>query len=203
MNFTKDSVPELSKCCVCGTEKSTPKVVVSRGNPRARLMVIGEAPGASEDNLGVAFVGRSGKVLDKILERVGINSKSEVFICNVVKCRPPKNRRPTRSELRTALPWLIKQIDLVEPWIIALAGATAVEAVLGLKAPISRIRGNWITWEGRLIMPIFHPSYLLRNPSLASGKPISLTIKDFTKVRNKLNELEKTPPLSVLQVKRP
>ena len=164
-------------------------IVVARGNPLAKLMVIGEAPGAKEDELGKPFVGRSGKLLDKLLQNVGIDINQDVYFCNVVKCRPPKNRRPTETEIQENLPWLYQQIKLVNPQVIVLVGATALEAILKIKSPISILRGKWINWEGRLVMPVFHPSYLLRNPSKEEGTPMSFTKLDFSKIKEKIDFL--------------
>ena len=186
-----ESFSDQVACDCCGVNESSIQVVVSRGNPSARLMLIGEAPGAMENKLGQPFVGRSGKVLDQLLKEVGINPHHDVFICNAVKCRPPKNRRPSKSELLSSLPWLNQQIKLVDPWVIALAGSTAVEVVLGLKDKISHLRGVWQYWEGRMVMPLFHPSYLLRNPSRWEGSPIDLTLGDLLKVNNQLKEFQK------------
>ena len=173
----------------CNSISPINKIVVSRGNPTANLMVIGEAPGAKEEEVGEPFVGRSGKLLDKILQNEGIDVDQDVYFCNVVKCRPPKNRRPTKNEIRENLPWLYQQIKLVNPQVIVLVGATALEAILKIKSPISILRGNWINWEGRLVMPVFHPSYLLRNPSKDDGKPMSLTKSDFLKIKEKIDFL--------------
>jgi len=185
-------------CECCGLAKSSTNVVVNRGNPLARLMVIGEAPGAREDALGDPFVGRSGKVLDQLLVEAGINPEKEAYICNAVKCRPPNNRRPLKSELLASLPWLNQQIQLVDPWVISLAGSTAVEAVLGIKDKISSLRGVWQYWQGRMVMPLFHPSYLLRNPSKVEGSPFSLTRGDLLQVRNKLNEFQEAMSMPML-----
>ncbi len=165
------------------------KIVVSRGNPFAKLMIIGEAPGAKEEEIGEPFVGRSGKLLDKLLQNAGIDINQDVYFCNVVKCRPPKNRRPTKIEIQENLPWLCQQIKLVNPSVIVLVGATALEAILKIKSPISILRGEWIDWEGKLVMPVFHPSYLLRNPSKEEGKPMSLTKSDFLKIKEKIDFL--------------
>ena len=165
------------------------KIVVSRGNPFAKLMIVGEAPGAKEEELGQPFVGRSGKLLDKLLQEAGIDINLDVYFCNVVKCRPPKNRRPTKAEIQENLPWLYQQIKLVDPKIIVLVGATALEAIFKNKSPISILRGKWINWEGRLVMPVFHPSYLLRNPSKEKGYPMSLTKSDFSKIKEKIDFL--------------
>ena len=165
------------------------KIVVSRGSPFAKLMIIGEAPGAKEEEIGEPFVGRSGKLLDKLLKNAGIDINQDVYFCNVVKCRPPQNRRPTKIEIQENLPWLYQQIKLVNPSVIVLVGATALEAILKIKSPISILRGEWIDWEGKLVMPVFHPSYLLRNPSKEEGKPMSLTKSDFLKIKEKIDFL--------------
>ena len=174
----------------CDSNNSINKIVVGRGNPQAPLMIIGEAPGAKEEELGKPFVGRSGKLLDKLLQNAGIDMKLDVYFCNVVKCRPPENRRPTKIEIQENLPWLYQQIKLVNPQIIVLVGATALEAILKNKSPISILRGNWINWDGRLVMPIFHPAYLLRNQSKEDGSPMSLTKLDFLKIKEKIDTLK-------------
>ena len=174
---------------VSDLSNSINKIVVSRGSPFARLMIIGEAPGAKEEEIGEPFVGRSGKLLDKLLQNAGIDINQDVYFCNVVKCRPPKNRRPTKIEIQENLPWLYQQIKLVNPSVIVLVGATALEAILKIKSPISILRGEWIDWEGKLVMPVFHPSYLLRNPSKEEGKPMSLTKSDFLKIKEKIDFL--------------
>ena len=166
------------------------KIVVSRGNPEAQIVIIGEAPGAKEEELGKPFVGRSGKLLDQLLQNVGIDICQDVYFCNVVKCRPPQNRRPTTKEIQENLPWLFQQIKLVNPKIIVLVGATALEAILKNKSPISILRGKWIDWDGRLVMPIFHPAYLLRNQSKEEGTPMSLTKLDFLKIKEKIDTLK-------------
>ena len=187
-------------CECCGINQSSAQVVVSRGNPSARFMLVGEAPGAMENSIGQPFVGRSGKLLDILLKDVGIHPDRDIYICNAVKCRPPKNRRPTKDELLLSLPWLNQQIQLVDPWVIALAGSTAVEAVLGLKDKISTLRGNWQSWQGRMVMPLFHPSYLLRNPSKVEGSPFSLTLEDLLKVKKRLKEFSKVKTMKMFDV---
>ena len=187
--MNKNSAPDKDFSEVCNLSNSKNKIVVSRGNPLAKLMIIGEAPGAKEEELGEPFVGRSGKLLDKLLQNVGIDINQDVYFCNVVKCRPPQNRRPTKAEIQENLPWLYQQIKLVNPRVIVLVGATALEAILKIKSPISILRGKWIDWEDRLVMPVFHPSYLLRNPSKEEGKPMSLTNSDFLKIKEKIDFL--------------
>ena len=152
-------------------------------------MVIGEGPGAQEDSTGVPFVGRAGQLLDQMLASVAIDSKNEAYICNVVKCRPPDNRKPSRDEIAACLPWLECQINAVDPAVILLAGATALEGVLGIKAGITKLRGQWRQWQGRWTMPIFHPSYLLRNPSRQQHSPKWHTWQDLKQVRQRLDSL--------------
>ena len=187
--MTKNSSSDKNVSKVSDLNNSINKIVVSRGNPLAKLMIIGEAPGAKEEEIGEPFVGRSGKLLDKLLQNAGIDINQDVYFCNVVKCRPPKNRRPTKIEIQENLPWLYQQIKLVNPSVIVLVGATALEAILKIKSRISILRGKWIDWEGKLVMPVFHPSYLLRNPSKEEGKPISLTKSDFLKIKEKIDFL--------------
>jgi len=181
---------ECQGCRGCGLVQGRQQVVVSRGNPEARLMVIGEGPGAQEDASGLPFVGRAGQLLDQMLASVGIDSDRDAYICNVVKCRPPDNRKPSSDEMAACLPFLRRQIDLVDPAVILLAGATAMEGVLGVKGGITRLRGQWRQWEGRWLMPVFHPSYLLRNPSRQQGSPKWLTWHDLQDVRRRLDQQE-------------
>jgi DNA polymerase len=153
----------------------------------ARLMVIGEGPGAQEDATGLPFVGRAGRLLDQMLASVGLDSERDAYICNVVKCRPPDNRKPTAQEMAACAPWLAVQIAAVDPTVILLCGATALEGVLGIRTGISRLRGRWHPWQGRWVMPLFHPSYLLRNPSREAGSPKWLTWQDLQEVRRRLD----------------
>jgi len=186
---------DCQACRRCSLGASRLNVVVSRGNPQARLMVIGEGPGAQEDELGQPFVGRSGQLLDLMLESVGIHSNRDAYVCNIVKCRPPENRKPTALEMAACRPWLDQQIALVDPQVILLAGATAVEGLLGIKGGITKLRGQWRQGEGgsldgRWLMPIFHPSYLLRNPSKERGAPKWLTWHDLQDVQRRLVQLQ-------------
>jgi DNA polymerase len=181
-------------CRRCGLGASRLNVVVSRGNPKAPLMVLGEGPGAQEDEQGKPFVGRSGQLLDRMLESVGIDSNRDAYVCNIVKCRPPENRKPTALEMAACKPWLDQQIQLVNPAVILLAGATAVEGLLGIKGGITKLRGQWRrgeggSLEGRWLMPIFHPSYLLRNASKERSSPKWLTWHDLQDVQRRLAQL--------------
>jgi uracil-DNA glycosylase family 4 len=177
-----------NNCHRCGLGNTRTHAVVGRGNLQADIMIIGEGPGQTEDETGLPFVGRSGQLLEKILASVELTEK-EVYICNIVKCRPPENRVPTPEEMAACKPYLLEQIRLVDPKIILLTGATAVKGITGSKQGITKIRGQWIEWEGRLCMPIFHPSYLLRNPSKEKGAPKWLMWQDIQAVRDKLQEI--------------
>lgn len=188
---TLDSLTEhCQQCQRCELGENRTHAVIHRGNPQAPLMIVGEAPGQNEDEQGLPFVGKSGQLLDKILASVNLDSQRDVYICNVNKCRPPGNRKPTPSEMEACKPYLLEQIRLVSPKIILLTGATAVQGILGDKRGITKIRGQWFDWEGRFCMPIFHPAYLLRNPSREQGKPKWLMWQDIQEVKRKLEEIE-------------
>ena len=188
MSATTLDLTDCRRCQACELALTRQQVVVSRGNPEARLMLIGEAPGAMEDATGQPFIGRSGQALNRLLVDVGLSPEHDLYICNAVKCRPPGNRRPRRTELSACRPWLDRQLELIDPVVIVLAGATALEAVLGSKGRMTDLRGRWQRWEGRDVMPIFHPSYLLRNPSTEAGSPVALTLSDLNAVRQRLCE---------------
>jgi uracil-DNA glycosylase len=180
-----------NQCHRCDLGKSRTHAVVGRGNLKAPIMVVGEAPGQNEDETGLPFVGKAGQLLDKILASVKLTTEEDVYICNTVKCRPPGNRVPTTEEMAACKPYLMEQIRLVNPKIILLTGATAVKDLTGDKRGISKIRGQWLEWEGRLCMPIFHPSYLLRNPSREVGSPKWLMWQDIQAVRAKYDEIRR------------
>ena len=176
-------------CQRCGLAAGRTHVVVSRGNPQAPLLIIGEGPGQQEDEQGKPFVGKSGQLLDRILASVDLDPARDVYICNIVKCRPPGNRVPTPDEMAACKGYLLEQIRLVNPQIILLTGATAVKGILGLKEGITKIRGQWFEWQDRLCMPIFHPAYLLRNQSREQGGPKWLMWQDIQAIKAKLQEL--------------
>ena len=165
------------------------RLVIGRGSVYADLLIIGEAPGAQEDLEGKPYVGKSGKLLNDLLKQAGIDFHKDVYFCNVIKCRPPKNRKPTNKEINIHKPWLLQQIKLVDPKFIILTGSTAMRTILEVNNPISNLRGKWIQKNGREIMPIFHPSYLLRFPSKEIEKPYGLTLKDLKNVSSKLYAL--------------
>ena len=176
-------------CTKCSLSKGRTNVVFGRGNPKAKIFIIGEGPGQQEDEQGLAFVGRAGKMLNKSFLSVGIDTNEDCYISNIVKCRPPNNRKPKSIEVDNCMPWLNSQIELIKPKVIVLAGSTAVQSYLNINQPISKIRGKWITKGNIKYMPIFHPSYLLRNSSNEKGKPKWLTIQDLKKVKKELNSV--------------
>jgi uracil-DNA glycosylase len=160
-------LPALQKfvdgCTRCKLSKSRTNIVFGQGNPRARLMFVGEAPGRDEDEQGLAFVGRAGQLLTKIIEAIGMK-RDDVFICNVLRCRPPNNRNPEPDEVSSCMPFLDETIRLVAPRVIVTLGTFAAQAVLGTDEPIGRLRGRWQTAKGTRVMPTFHPAFLLRTP---------------------------------------
>jgi len=155
----------VQACHLCELSKSRQKVVFGEGNEDANILFIGEGPGATEDSTGRPFVGRSGEMLTKMIEGVLHIPRSQVYISNIVKCRPPNNRAPTESEAHTCRPFLQKQIALIRPKIIVTLGSTAYRYLTNDDSPISSVRGTTIQGDGYKIIPTFHPSYLLRNPS--------------------------------------
>lgn len=162
-------------------------IVIFRGNPAARLMVIGEAPGAEEDRLGKPFVGKSGQLLDRILTAAGIDPERDVFVTNSVFRRPPNNRKPTADEIAWYRPYLTEIVRLIDPAVVVLAGGVAAESILGEKRGITKTHGHWYDWEGRRAMPIYHPAYLLRNPSKAPGSPKAQMWDDIRAVKRVLD----------------
>ena len=150
---------------------------------------MGEGPGAEEDRLGKPFVGKSGQLLDRIIQSVDLDPEQDVFVTNSVFRRPPNNRKPTSAEIDWYRPYLMEIIRLVDAPLIVLVGGAACEAVLGEKRGITRIRGQWFDWHGRRAMPIFHPAYLLRNPSKKPGSPKSLTWTDIQEIRRAVDAL--------------
>ncbi|HKF29990.1 MAG TPA: uracil-DNA glycosylase [Candidatus Binataceae bacterium] len=155
----------VGDCRRCKLWPMRTNLVFGVGNPAAELMFVGEAPGADEDLRGEPFVGRAGQLLTDIIERGMGMPRSEVYICNVIKCRPPGNRNPEPDEVASCEPFLLRQIELVRPRVIVGLGTFAVQALLKVKTPISRLRGNWHELRGVRMMPTFHPAYLLRNPA--------------------------------------
>ena len=180
-----------AQCTQCSLHTGRTHSVFFDGNPKAKLMVVGEGPGQNEDETGIPFVGRAGQLLTKMLESVQIDRQNDVYICNIVKCRPPQNRKPLPAEMAACMPFLQAQINLIQPRYVLMAGATAMEGLLGIKQPISKARGQWVTLPNSDIqaMPIFHPSYLLRNASREPGSPKWHTWQDLLDVKAKLDAL--------------
>jgi uracil-DNA glycosylase len=167
---------DLGECTRCKLHKGRNKIVFGDGNPRAELVFIGEGPGADEDAQGLPFVGRAGKLLTQMIEAMGLQRK-DVYICNVVKCRPPGNRAPEPDEVQTCSPYLLRQVDAIQPKVIVCLGAVAAKTLLETTRGISQFRGEWLEWRGRKLMATYHPAYLLRNPN-AKGE----VWKDLQKV---------------------
>ncbi|MBP7529470.1 MAG: uracil-DNA glycosylase [Syntrophorhabdaceae bacterium] len=151
-------------CERCDLAKTRKTVVFGEGNPKADIVFVGEAPGEEEDNQGRPFVGRAGKLLDQLIERIGVD-RSDVFICNVLKCRPPGNRDPEPQEAASCREYLLAQLDIIRPRVICTLGRHAYNTLLEVDAPISRIRGKMTTFRGTPLLPTYHPSYLLRSQS--------------------------------------
>ena len=157
----------IGDCSLCNLSKSRKNIVFGEGNLDASIMFIGEAPAELEDNSGRVFVGKAGELLDKIIENVLMLKREDVYISNIVKCRPPTNRTPTDEECNSCKPFLLKQIEIVKPKIIVALGSTSYSYLTGeMDVNISRIRGEMTVFGDSMIMPTFHPSFLLRNPSL-------------------------------------
>lgn len=154
---------ELGNCTRCGLSRGRKTIVFGEGAPRARMMFIGEGPGREEDVQGRPFVGEAGQLLTRLIEKMGFK-RDDVYITNIVKCRPPSNRDPQDEETAACLPVLKRQIRVISPEVIMTLGRIAAHALLGVKTPISKLRGKFDAYEGVPLMPTFHPAYLLRNP---------------------------------------
>lgn len=185
----QDFVDRCKRCRSCELAESRQHVVIWRGGIRAPLMILGEGPGAEEDRLGIPFVGRSGKLLDLLLTAFAFREE-DYHICNIVKCRPPGNRVPTREEAAGCRPLLKEQMQLVRPSVYLLMGATAYRYFTGSEEGISKARGVWTVSNDCHVMPTFHPAYVLRDPSKKT-----LLWQDFASVRHKLEELGLLAPL--------
>ncbi len=173
----------MSDCRECGLHAGRTNLVFGEGHPRARLMLIGEGPGAEEDRLGRPFVGAAGRLLDRILDAAGL-ARTEVYIANVVKCRPPGNRVPNREEAQACLRWLRKQFSLIGPPLVVILGSTALKNLIDPGASITAWRGQWIV-RGRVrFMPTYHPAALLRDP----GKKRDVW-RDFQLIRDAYREI--------------
>ena len=174
---------EALKCAACALCATRENIVFSDGSQNAKIMLIGEAPGADEDKQGKPFVGRAGKLLNEFLKLAGIDRQKDLYIANTLKCRPPNNRKPLPQEKKACERFLIEQIKCVKPKVIVLCGATSMESFLDKKLKITANRGkvfeNVQGFEGIKFVPILHPSYLLRKHSMDEGSPRMLTLEDL------------------------
>lgn len=174
---------EMLACHKCPLGKTRTNLVFGAGNPMANLMFVGEAPGRDEDLQGEPFVGRAGQLLTRIIEAIGLK-RSDVYIANVLKCRPPRNRNPLPEEIVLCMPYLLKQIEIIQPKVLCALGTFAAQTLLNTKAPVSTLRGRFHDYKGIPMMVTFHPAYLLRNPNDKAK-----AWEDMKKVRDFLGEL--------------
>jgi uracil-DNA glycosylase len=177
----------ICECLKCPLGKTRTKFVFGVGNPSAEIVLIGEAPGAEEDLQGEPFVGRAGKLLDKILEAIGFK-REDVYICNILKCRPPGNRNPLPEEIETCLPYLHQQIKLIKPKMILLLGRVAAEALLKTKQPLNKLRGKIHYYNGFKTLVTFHPAALLRNPQWK--RPAWEDMQEFKRIYDSLTSAD-------------
>jgi DNA polymerase len=177
----EDIREDIGECVRCPLHQGRTKIVHTEGNQKARLMFVGEAPGADEDASGRPFVGRAGQLLNKIIEAIGLK-REDILIGNVNRCRPPANRTPTTDEARTCKPFLLREINIARPDVIVVLGNTAMKNLLDTKEGITRLRGEFQDYRGIKVMPTFHPAYLLRDPSKKRE-----VWDDMKKVRDYLN----------------
>jgi DNA polymerase len=187
---TLEELEQLVNACeMCPLAKTRTNVVFGSGNPHARLVFVGEAPGAEEDRQGLPFVGRAGQLLTDIIEK-GMNLKrSDVYICNVLKCRPPDNRNPLPTEIECCEPFLVRQLEIIKPKVICALGAFAAQTLLKTTRPIGQLRGEWHFYHGIPLRATYHPAYLLRNP--ADKRKTWMDVIEVMKVHN--GEVEPIP----------
>ncbi len=177
---------EVKACTKCGLGATRIQTVFSRGNPEAQLCFVGEAPGADEDEQGAPFVGRAGQLLDKMIVAMGLDPAKDVYVCNIIKCRPPGNRKPEPAEIEACIPYLHEQLAAIKPKAIVALGNTAVGALLGTKLGITKVRGQWKLYRGSIpVMPTYHPSYLLR-PSATQAESKKQAWEDLQAVMKEL-----------------
>jgi DNA polymerase len=169
---------DLGDCRRCKLAPTRKTIVFGDGNPHAKLVFIGEGPGADEDEQGIPFVGRAGKLLNRMMQTVGLK-REDVYICNVVKCRPPGNRTPEKDEVDSCSPFLYRQIEAIKPRLICCLGAPAVRTVLGIKEGITKIRGQFYNFGSTKALATVHPAYILRNP-----REEKILREDFEKIRD-------------------
>jgi DNA polymerase len=179
----KDVRNDLGNCTRCGLAGTRRNIVFGTGSSNADLMFVGEAPGADEDIQGLPFVGRAGQLLTRIIQAIDLQ-REQVYIANILKCRPPQNRDPQPDEVESCEPFLFRQIETIGPLIVVALGKYAAQTLLRTNTPISRLRGHFVEFRGIQLMPTFHPSYLLRNPSAKRE-----VWEDMKKVRDELRQL--------------
>ena len=186
-----NEIKELCEHCQnCPLYTSRTNIVFSGGIPNSKLMLIGEAPGYYEDKEGEPFVGKAGQLLDRIFASVGLSRKKDVYICNTLKCRPPDNRDPLPEEKEACRAFLDAQLEILKPKIILLCGKVALNSMLNINSGITKVRGQWFDGPyNSKMMPIFHPSYLLRNDSGEKGSPKWLMWQDIKEVKRAYDEL--------------
>ncbi len=175
---------EIGDCTRCKLHEQRKNIVFGVGDPKARLMFVGEGPGADEDAKGEPFVGRAGRKLDEMIVAIGLR-REDVYIANVVKCRPPKNRDPERDEVETCSPFLLRQIEAIRPRVIVTLGSPATKCLLGTRVGITRLRGNWQEFRGIPVMPTFHPAYLLRSYTVQNRR---MVWEDLKAARERVDE---------------
>lgn len=191
--FLGKTTPELtaiaktiSGCTICPLHKGRTNTVPGQGNPLSPdILFVGEGPGEEEDLQGLAFIGRAGQLLTKMIEAMGYN-RDQIFIANIVKCRPPNNRQPEIEEMDACMPYLLQQIRAIKPKVIIGLGATAVKGLIKSETGITKLRGTWLEFEGIPFMPTYHPAYLLRNPPMKKDV--------WEDLKSVLKRLGKTPP---------
>ena len=179
------------KCEKCPLSKTRTNVVFSDGIANNKLVLVGEAPGYWEDQQGKPFVGKAGQLLDKIFECVGLSRQKDVYICNTIKCRPPENRNPLPEEKQACREYLDAQLEILKPKIILICGSVALDSLLPTASGITKDRGKWFDGPyGSKMMPIFHPSYLLRNDSREKGSPKWLTWQDIKEIKKAYDDIK-------------
>jgi DNA polymerase len=186
MRTLSDAAAEASRCTRCGLARGRTQVVYGTGHPDADLMFIGEGPGFHEDKQGEPFVGAAGQLLNRMLGEIGL-VRDQVYIANIVKCRPPGNRDPRPDEIEACTPWLVEQISLIQPSVIVTLGNFATKFVLQTQTGITRLRGRVHAWHGRTVVPTFHPAAILHGGGEGS-RQYELLLDDFRLVRRTLDE---------------
>ena len=208
MTFAADAFEELrqeaSTCSACALARDRTQVVFGDGNPDTDVMFVGEGPGFHEDQQGLPFVGKAGQLLDKVLEAVDLG-RDKVYIANVVKCRPPGNRDPQDAEVAACKGWIEGQFAIIDPRIVVVLGNVPKRALLGPRAPgITRCRGSYYAWRpDTVVVPFFHPSYLLRNDSRAKGSPKWHTWQDAQELKRRVDLLKEGTPEARAEALKP